>query len=229
MLPAQEGNDIGRQGKSWFNCSHYYNNETTWDDRDRPKLDDYFPERPSSTEEVMLQQEMKNYFGMVIYYRINLYQCIEILLLLLSIQILMRICRLTVNGILSLRLSKWELGLGLVNIVRVLILLITSSLNLELYKPSAIDRLLYILVYVMLVLYILTIAVCIKLVRDAKLTLRLEMLEKKNKDYGKKEEETKMEKPTKYKSKSVELIHRRPRRESSIYVKKSIISLDSIV
>jgi hypothetical protein len=217
----------GIQGMVWFNCSYYYSNKTMDDDYSRPKLDDYFPDRPSSTEEVMLQQEMKNYFGMVIYYRINLYQCIEILLLLLSIQILMRICRLTVNDILSLRLTKWELGLGLVNIVRVLILLITSSLNLELYKPSAINRLLYTLVYVMLVLYILTIAICIKLVRDAKLSLRLEMLEKKKKDYEKNEEEN--GKTTKYKSKSVELIHRRSRRASSIHGKKSIVSLDSIV
>ena len=81
---------------------------------------------------------------------------------------------------------------------------------------------------------IITIAICIKLVRDAKLSLRLEMLEKKKKDYGKKEEENgKNEeengKTTKYKSKSVELIHRRSRRESSIHVKKSIVSLDSIV
>ena len=76
-------------------------------------------DRPSSTEEVMLQQEMKKYW----YYRINLYQCIGFITFVEYVD----------SDILQHGYSS------LVNIVRVLILLITSSLNLELYKPSAID------------------------------------------------------------------------------------------
>ena len=79
----------------------------------------------------------------------------------------------------------------------------------------------------MLFNYNITIAICIKLVRDEKEILRLEILEKKKKDYEESEEEN--EKTTIYISKSVELIRRRSRRESSIHVKKSIVSLDSIV
>ena len=53
-----------------------------------------------------------------------------------SSQILLRICRLTVNDILSWRVSGWELALSVATIVRVAVIMVLGGLNLEMFKMS---------------------------------------------------------------------------------------------
>ena len=61
---------------------------------------------------------------------------VELTFLLLTSQVLLRVCRLTVNDILSLRVSGWELALSVATLVRVAAIMVVGGLNLEMFKMS---------------------------------------------------------------------------------------------
>ena len=64
------------------------------------------------------------------------FQMVELTFLLLTSQVLLRVCRLTVNDILSLRVSGWELALSVATLVRVAAIMVLGGLNLEMFKMS---------------------------------------------------------------------------------------------
>ena len=124
--------------------------------------------------------------------------------LLLTSQVLLRVCRLTVNDILSLRVSGWELALSIATLVRVAAIMVLGGLNLEMFKMSEYRSVLGGLLVLILNLYIVALAIIIKLVRDAAAVIRLE----------------KNPRAKRPRSKSVEIIHKRRPRQSVVQRQK---------
>ena len=129
---------------------------------------------------------------------VSFFQMLELTLLLMTSQVLLRVCRLTVNDILSLRVSGWELSLSIVTLIRVASIMVLGGLNLEMFKMSEFRSVRDGLLYFIYILYIVAIAIVIKLVRDAAAVIRLE----------------KNPKAKQLRSKSVEIIHKRRPRQS---------------
>ena len=90
----------------WMNCT------------DSEQFDRYYPDTPNTVNEVMLEQEMNAYVANELKLWVALFQMVELTMLLLTSQVLLRVCRLTVNDILSLRVSGWELALSVATLVR---------------------------------------------------------------------------------------------------------------
>ena len=131
-------------------------------------------------------------------YNVSLLQMLELLILLLTSQVLLRVCRLTVNDILSLRVSGWELSLSIVTLIRVASIMVMGGLNLEMFKFSDYLNILVGLLYFISILIVVAGAIIIKLVRNAAAVIRLE----------------KNPKSKQLRSKSVEIIHKRRPRQS---------------
>ena len=129
---------------------------------------------------------------------------IELIFLLMTSQVLLRVCRLTVNDILSLRVSGWELALSVATLVRVAAIMVMGGLNLEMFKMSDYRSVRDGLVVLIFILYIVAFAIIIKLVRDAAAVIRLE-------------NNPKAKRP---RSKSVEIIHKRRPRQSVVQRQK---------
>merc|ERR1711981_1280396 len=125
-------------------------------------------------------------------------------ILLLTSQILLRVCRLTVNDILSLRVSGWELSLSIVTLIRVASIMVVGGLNLEMFKFSVYLNIFWGLFVLIGILLLVSLAIVIKLVRDAAAVIRLE----------------KNPKAKQLRSKSVEIIHKRRPRQSVVQRQK---------
>ena len=170
----------------WMNCT------------DSKQLDRYYPDTPKTVNEVMMEQEMNAYVANLSKWIISLLQMVELTILLMTSQVLLRVCRLTVNDILSLRVSGWELSLSIVTLIRVASIMVMGGLNLEMFKFSDYWNIFWGLLYFILILIVVAIAIIIKLVRDAAAVIRLE----------------KNPKSKQLRSKSVEIIHKRRPRQS---------------
>eukprot|EP00944_MAST-04C_sp_MAST-4C-sp1_P001408 g1408.t1 len=108
----------------WMNCT------------DSEQFDRYYPDTPKTVNEVMLEQEMNAYVANELKYDVANFQMGELFVLLLTSQVLLRVCRLTVNDILSLRVSGWELALSVATLVRVAAVMVLGGLNLEMFTMS---------------------------------------------------------------------------------------------
>ena len=129
---------------------------------------------------------------------------LELTVLLLTSQVLLRVCRLTVNDILSLRVSGWELALSVATLVRVAAIMVLGGLNLEMFKMSDYRSVRNGLIVLILSLLLVAVAIIIKLVRDAAAVIRLE----------------KNPRAKRPRSKSVEMIHKRRPRQSVVQRQK---------
>ena len=170
----------------WMNCT------------DSKQLDRYYPDTPKTVNEVMMEQEMNAYVANNLKYYVSLFQMVELTILLLTSQVLLRVCRLTVNDILSLRVSGWELSLSIISLIRVASIMVLGGLNLEMFKFSDYRKIFLGLFSFIGILYLVAGAIVIKLVRDAAAVIRLE----------------KNPKAKQLRSKSVEIIHKRRPRQS---------------
>ena len=176
----------------WMNC--------TTDEQ----LDRYYPDTPKTVNEVMMEQEMNAYVANQLKDFVSAFQMLELTILLLTSQVLLRVCRLTVNDILSLRVSGWELSLSIVTLIRVASIMVMGGLNLEMFKFSDYLDILGGLIFFIGILIVVAIAIIIKLVRDAAAVIRLEKNPKANRP----------------RSKSVEIIHKRRPRQSVVQKQK---------
>ena len=176
----------------WMNCT------------DSEQFDRYYPDTPNTLNEAMLEQEMNAYVANELKYTVALFQMAELFLLLITSQVLLRVCRLTVNDILSLRVSGWELALSIATLVRVAAIMVLGGLNLEMFNMSVFWSLgegLFVLIFS---LYLVAIVIIIKLVRDAAAVIRLE----------------KNPKAKRPRSKSVEIIYKRRSLQSVVQRQK---------
>eukprot|EP00944_MAST-04C_sp_MAST-4C-sp1_P002286 g2286.t1 len=176
----------------WMNCT---NNE---------QFDRYYPDTPNTVNEIMLEQEMSAYVANELKWAVALCQMVELAVLLLTSQVLLRVCRLTVNDILSLRVSGWELGLSVATLVRVAAVMVMGGLNLEMFSMSDFLSVVYGLIGLIVSLWLVAFAIIIKLVRDAAAVIRLE-------------NNPRAKRP---RSKSVEIIHKRRPRQSVVQRQK---------
>ena len=176
----------------WMNCT------------DDEQFDRYYPDTPKTVNEVMMEQEMNAYVANDLKYVVSFFQMLELTILLMTSQVLLRVCRLTVNDILSLRVSGWELSLSIVTLIRVASIMVLGGLNLEMFKFSDYVNILYGLGFFISILILVAGAIIIKLVRDAAAVIRLE----------------KNPRAKRPRSKSVEIIHKRRPRQSVVQRQK---------
>jgi hypothetical protein len=176
----------------WMNCT------------DSEQFDRYYPDTPKTVNEVMLAQEMNAYVANDLKDTVSTLQMIELFLLLLTSLVLLRVCRLTVNDILSLRVSGWELALSVATLVRLIAIMVMGGLNLEMFTMSEYWSVRNGLVVLIGILVIVAFAIIIKLVRDAAAVIRLE-------------NNPKAKRP---RSKSVEMIHKRRSLQSVVQRQK---------
>ena len=176
----------------WMNCT------------DSEQIERYYPDTPKTVNEIMLEQEMNAWVANSLKYNVAFLQMIELTLLLVTSQVLLRVCRLTVNDILSLRVSGWELALSVATLVRVAAIMVLGGLNLEMLKMSDYQSVFEGLVLLIFSLVIIAMVIIIKLVRDAAAVIRLE-----NNPRAKRPRST-----------SVEMIHKRRPRQSVVQRQK---------
>eukprot|EP00944_MAST-04C_sp_MAST-4C-sp1_P006380 g6380.t1 len=176
----------------WMNCT------------DSEQIDRYYPDTPKTVNEVMVAQEMDAFIANNVKGSVANCQIVELTFLLMTSQVLLRVCRLTVNDILSLQVSGWELALSIATLVRVTAIMVLGGLNLEMFHVSVLLSLgegLFVLIFS---LYLVAIVIIIKLVRDAAAVIRLE----------------KNPKAKRPRSKSVEIIHKRRSLQSVVQRQK---------
>ena len=127
------------------------------------------------------------------------------ILLVLTSQVLLRMCRLTVNDILNVNVSKWELGLTILTVIRIAAVFVYGGLSFKMVSMSQYRTVQDTFFFSYNGMVFITIFLIIKLVRDASAVIHLEqeMLRKKHK------------KALKH-SASIEMIHKRSRRFSSM-------------
>ena len=123
-------------------------------------------------------------------------------MLVLTSQVLLRMCRLAVKDILSLNVSKWELGLAMITVTRVSAVFVYGGLSLKVMSMSQYRTVQTTFLLCYGVMLLITIFLIIKLVRDASAVIDLE-------------KETREKKAFKH-SASIEMIHKRSRRFSSM-------------
>eukprot|EP00944_MAST-04C_sp_MAST-4C-sp1_P002601 g2601.t1 len=176
----------------WMNCT------------DSEQFDRYYPDTPKTVNEVMLEQEMNAYVANDLKEIAAALQIVELTVLLLTSQVLLRVCRLTVNDILSLRVSGWELSLSVATLIRLAAIMVRGGLNLEMFTMSDYRSIRDGLTVLIVSLVIVAFAIIIKLVRDAAAVIRLE----------------KNPRAKRPRSKSVEMIYKRRPRQSVVQRQK---------
>lgn len=188
----------------WKNCTTYEQMERHW------------PETINTVQDVALEQGMKDWVGYLLKYLVSACEMILFSIFLLTSQTLLRICRLTINDILSLRVSVWELALSVVTILELVCIGILVSLSLEWLPYSSLYNLSNSCALACLVLIFISITIIIKLVRDADIVVQI----------GKARDKKVKPKKKLPSSKSVVILKRRPRESVVI---PSNVSLDDIV
>ena len=130
------------------------------------------------------------------------YQLIEMVTLILTSQVLLRLCRLTANDILNVNVSKWELGLTVVTVIRIAAVFVYGGLSLKVISMSQYRTVQLTFLFCYGTMLFNTIFLIIKLVRDASAVIDLEKARHKKKAFKQ--------------SVSIEMIHKRSRRFSSM-------------
>ena len=126
----------------------------------------------------------------------SFYQLTEMVVLILTSQVLLRLCRLTANDILNVNVSKWELGLIVVTVIRIAAIFVFGGLSLRVMSMSQYQTVRSVFMFGCLAMLFISIFLIIKLVRDASAAIDLEKAFKQ--------------------SASIEMIHKRYRQFSSM-------------
>ena len=182
----------------WMNCT-----ETA-------KFDQHFPQIPKTSNEIMLQQSMKEYFGMELQETIARYQMLETIFIMITSLVLFRLCRWNLNSIIALQISGWELALAVTTFFRVGTALILGGMSMEKSKMSQLQNYLKVLEAIIWVGYVLTLIIIIKLIYDADNVAKIE----KEKEKITHHDVPKYMKGL-HKNKSMKVISHRQRRKSS--------------
>eukprot|EP00944_MAST-04C_sp_MAST-4C-sp1_P007599 g7599.t1 len=180
----------------WMNCT---------DSRefiDSEQFDKHYPELPHTVNEMKIEEGMEEYVANELKLETSSYQLFEMVLLIMTSQVLLRLCRLTMNDILNVNVSKWELGLTVVTVIRIAAVFVYGGLSLKVISMSQYRTVQTTFNYCLVVLWLITILLVIKLVRDASAVIDLEKPRRKKKAFKH--------------SASIEMIHKRSRRFSSM-------------
>ena len=146
----------------------------------------------------MLEDGIKDFAANAIKFILSTWQILEWSLLVITSQVLLRICRLSIEDILSVNISTSEFTLTVVTILRLGFIFTLDGFNLEIMSYSQSRLLLQIFLYTTVGLNFLTFILIVKLVKDSNIVIYLE-----------KEGNKKDQKPKKKVSKSVEMIYKR--------------------
>ena len=171
----------------WVNCTE-----------PSSQFDRYFPDLPQTAQEIMLEDGIKDFAANAIKFILSTWQILEWSLLVITSQVLLRICRLSIEDILSVNISTSEFTLTIVTILRLGFIFTLDGFNLEIMSYSQSRLLLQIFLYTTVGLNFLTFILIVKLVKDSNIVIYLE-----------KEGNKKDQKPKKKVSKSVEMIYKR--------------------
>eukprot|EP00942_MAST-04A_sp_MAST-4A-sp1_P005227 g5227.t1 len=191
-------------------------------------FDRYYPQQPRTVNEIMMEQGMKEYVANSMKNTITFFQLLEVTLLVLTSQVVLRICRLTINDILSVNVSGWELALSILTVVRVACIFVFGGLSLEIMSMSQYRMISFIFQFSYFGMIIITCLLIIKLVRDAATVINIEkeMYNKKKKTSN--NAQNKKDNSTTKRSHSVEMIHKRSRRFSSMQSNTSFAGDDIV-
>lgn len=193
------------EGK-WENCTEY--------------IDLYKPVSLVTVQDIALEQGMKGFIGRDIKERFHTMELVEITLLLLTSQTLLRICRLTIVDILNIRVSAWELTLLLITLLRLITVFVIGSLNLEWLSYSKLMQTSNFIYSLWFIFNLITIIIIIKLVRDADIVVQIE----KARDKKRKPKKKLKGSPT-----VTMILKRRPRQSVMVHSNRETTSIDDIV
>ena len=163
---------------------------------------------------------MKGFIGRDIKERFHTMELVEITLLLLTSQTLLRICRLTIVDILNIRVSAWELTLLLITLLRLITVFVIGSLNLEWLSYSKLMQTSNFIYSLWFIFNLITIIIIIKLVRDADIVVQIE----KARDKKRKPKKKLKGSPT-----VTMILKRRPRQSVMVHSNRETTSIDDIV
>jgi hypothetical protein len=175
---------------AWKNCT---NSE---------QYDKYYPEFPKTVHEMKMEEGMDEDVANNLKEWTSFYQLFEMVLLIGTSQVLLRLCRLTATDILNVNVSNWELGLTIVTVVRIASVFVYGGLSLKVMSMSQYRTLQETFTLCYFAFVFITIFLIIKLVRDASAVIDLEKAARKKKVFKQ--------------SASIEMIHKRSRRFSSM-------------
>ena len=148
----------------WKNCTTGEQLERNW------------PETVVTTNDVMLEEGLKGYVEAYDLRKMESFlQSIEFSVLIVLSQLLLRICRLSVNDIISLRISKWEMGLAMNMLIQIVIISIYGGQSLEWMTKSEMGMVSYILFVALYFSWGISFALTVKLTRDAATVMELEI------------------------------------------------------
>ena len=169
---------------------------------DAEQFDKHYPELPQTVHEMKIEEGMEEYVANELKLETSAFQLMEMVLLIMTSQVLLRLCRLTMNDILNVNVSKWELGLTVVTVIRIAAVFVYGGLSLKVISMSQYRTVQGTFLFCYIAMMFITIFLIIKLVRDASAAIDLE-------------KETREKKAFKQ-SASIEMIHKRSRRFSSM-------------
>ena len=200
-----------------------------WVDCTHPSeiFDRYYPQLPRTVNEMMMEQGMKEYVANNMKANITEWQLFEASLLVLTSQVLLRICRLTVDDILSVNVSGWELALSILTVIRVASIFVFSGISLEIMSMSQFRMIKEIFTNSHNGMIIITGLLLVKLVRDANIVINVEKEMYKKKKKTSTNAQNKKDNSIIKRSHSVEMIHKRSHRFSSMQSNTSFAGDDS--
>ena len=103
----------------WTNCT------------DHNKMNVYYPAKPTSIHEIELKSAIVDYVPVERQKFFQSCQAIEPIFLLLTGQILFRVCRLTIRDILAIRTSFWELAVVITTCLYLLAIFLGGSMGMK--------------------------------------------------------------------------------------------------
>ena len=114
----------------WTNCTENIN-----------KMNVYYPAKPTSIHEIELKRAIEDYVPVWNQMLFQRAQAMEPMFLLITSQILFRVCRLTIRDILAIRTSFWELTVVIVTVSNLLVVFLGGSIGMKpgFSSPAAYD------------------------------------------------------------------------------------------
>ena len=103
---------------------------------DAEQFDKHYPELPQTVNEIKIEEGMEEYLANNMKDKTSVFQLLEMNCLILTSQVLLRLCRLTANDILNVNVSKWELGLTVVTVIRIAAVFVYGGLSLKVMSMS---------------------------------------------------------------------------------------------
>jgi len=144
-LPNEEG--------QWKNCFD--------------QVDKYYPDTVITTNEAMLLFSISEYMDCSLAIVANIFQMIEYFLLILQTQVLIRVCRISMNDVIHLNVSKLEFIVAIFTILRLLIVVLFSTLSIEHFNLKTFRLLGNILQTSYLIIVLLSVLLIYQIVRNS--------------------------------------------------------------